>query len=52
MFTTSRVDGHLHSRPMTIQNPQPDEDASLCFFTSRSGEPVADLGEHAVIRMK
>ncbi len=43
MFTTRHHNGHLHSRPMTTQNKAVDEDSSLWFFMSRSGEPVADL---------
>lgn len=43
MFTTRHSNGHLHSRPMTTQNSKLDEDASLWFFMSRAGEPVADL---------
>lgn len=43
MLTTRHGNGHLHSRPVTTQNKQLDEDASLWFFMSRSGEPVADL---------
>ena len=43
MFTTRHHNGHLHSRPMTTQNQQADEDDSLWFFMSRSAEPVADL---------
>jgi general stress protein 26 len=43
MFTTHHANGHLHSRPMTTQNTAMDEDNSLWFFMSRSGEPLADL---------
>lgn len=43
MFTTHHRNGHLHSRPMTTQNRSMDEDSSLWFFMSASGEPVADL---------
>lgn len=43
MFTTRHSNGHMHSRPMTTQNKRMDEDDSLWFFMSRSGEPVADL---------
>lgn len=43
MFTTAHRNGHLHSRPMTTQNTAADEDSSLWFFMSASGEPVADL---------
>jgi general stress protein 26 len=43
MFTTRHGNGHLHSRPMTTQNSKLDEAASLWFFTSRKGGPVADI---------
>lgn len=43
MFTTRHSNGHLHSRPMTTQNRSVDEDDTLYFFMSRSGDPVADL---------
>ena len=43
MFTTRHGNGHLHSRPMTTQNTELDEDESLWFFMSRSSEAVADL---------
>ncbi len=43
MFTTRHSNGHLHSRPMTTQNAEIGDDASLWFFMSKSGEPVADL---------
>jgi general stress protein 26 len=43
MFTTRHDNGHLHSRPMTTQNKSVDEDSSLWFFMSRSGDPVSDL---------
>jgi len=42
MFTTHKPQGHLHSRPMTTQNRQLDDDA-LWFFMSRSGDPVAEF---------
>ncbi len=42
MFTTHKVQGHLHSRPMTTQNKRIDDD-SLWFFMSRSGDPVAEF---------
>jgi general stress protein 26 len=42
MFTTHKVQGHLHSRPMTTQNKRIDDD-SLWFFMSRSGESVAEF---------
>jgi len=43
MFTTRHSNGHLHSRPMTTQNQKVDEDSSLWFFMSRSGDPVEDI---------
>jgi general stress protein 26 len=43
MFTTRHDNGHLHSRPMTTQNKAIDEDDSLWFFMSRSGDPVHDI---------
>ena len=43
MFTTRHSNGHLHSRPMTTQNSNLDEDSNLWFFMSRKGDPVADL---------
>ena len=42
MFTTHKVQGHLHSRPMTTQNKRIEDD-SLWFFMSRSGDPVAEF---------
>ncbi len=43
MFTTHKVHGHLHSRPMTTQNKSIDEDDSLWFFMSRAGDPVSEF---------
>jgi len=45
MFTVRHANGHLHSRPMTVQNTGVDEDSSLWFFMSRRSEPVTDLGQ-------
>jgi general stress protein 26 len=42
MFTTHKVQGHLHSRPMTTQNKRID-DGSLWFFMSRAGDPVSEF---------
>ena len=42
MFTTHKVQGHLHSRPMTTQNKRIEDDA-LWFFMSRSGDPVSEF---------
>jgi general stress protein 26 len=49
MFTTCHGNGHLHSRPMTTQNSNIDEDHSLWFFMSLGGEPVADLTADPVV---
>ena len=49
MFTTRNVNGHLHSRPMTMQNTALDADDSLWFFMSRKSHPVAELGTAQVI---
>jgi general stress protein 26 len=43
MFTTRHSNGHLHSRPMTTQNSDLDEQSSLWFFVSRRSEIVADI---------
>jgi general stress protein 26 len=43
MLTTRHRNGQLQARPVTTQNSRLDEDASLWFFMSRHGEPVADL---------
>ena len=51
MFTTRHGNGHLHSRPMTTQNTELDEDQSLWFFMSRSSEAVADLATDPVINI-
>lgn len=44
MFTTHHHNGHLHGRPMTLQNRAIDEDDTLWFFMSRQSEPVQDIG--------
>jgi general stress protein 26 len=51
MFTTRQSDGHLHSRPMTTQNKEMDEDDSLWFFMSRASDPVADLAAEPVVNV-
>ncbi len=51
MFTSRHANGHLHARPMTTQNSKVDEDASLWFFMSRRGEPVADLALEPVVNV-
>ena len=49
MFTARHSNGHLHSRPMTTQNTDLDNDGSLWFFMSRAGSPVADLKMDAAV---
>ena len=51
MFTTRHGNGHLHSRPMTTQNTDLDEDESLWFFMSRGSDAVADLASDAVVNI-
>jgi general stress protein 26 len=51
MFTTRHRNGHLHSRPMTTQNERGDEDDSLWFFMSRSGDPCSDLVADPVVNV-
>jgi len=51
MFTTRHVNGHLHSRPMTTQNRSVDEDDTLWFFMSRSGDPLADVQADPVVNV-
>ena len=51
MLTSRHANGHLHARPMTTQNAKVDEDASLWFFMSRCGEPVADLALDPVVNV-
>ena len=51
MFTTSSADGHLHSRPMTTQNSNLDEDSNLWFFMSKRGDAVADLAISQVVNV-
>jgi general stress protein 26 len=51
MFTTRHDNGHLHSRPMTTQNKKVDEDSSLWFFMSRSGDPVHDLEADSTVNI-
>lgn len=43
MFTTKHENGHLHSRPMTTQNSQLDEQSSLWFFVGRNADLIADI---------
>ena len=42
-FTTRNANGHLHSRPMTMQNTMLDTDDSLWFFMSRKSDPIAEI---------
>ncbi|SFR99294.1 General stress protein 26 [Mitsuaria sp. PDC51] len=43
MLTTQHPNGHLHARPMTLQNRGVDEGDSLWFFMSRGGEAYEDI---------
>jgi general stress protein 26 len=51
MFTTRHSNGHLHSRPMTLQNAKIDEDAALWFFMSRGSEPVDDIQREPTVNV-
>jgi general stress protein 26 len=51
MFTARHSNGHLHSRPMTLQNGKLDEDHSLWFFMSRSTDAVDDLRENPEVNV-
>ena len=51
MFTTRHGDGHLHSRPMTTQNPRLEADESLWFFMSKKGDPVEELKADPVVNL-
>ena len=51
MFTTRHGDGHLHSRPMTTQNPSLDADESLWFFMSKKGDPVDELKADPIVNL-
>lgn len=51
MFTTRNSNGHLHSRPMTVQNSALDEDDRLWFFMSRRGDPVDELSIEAMVNI-
>jgi general stress protein 26 len=51
MFTTRHGNGHLHSRPMTTQNSNLDDDSNLWFFMSRGSEPVADLAHEPIVNV-
>lgn len=51
MFTTRHSNGHLHSRPMTTQNQQIDQDDCLWFFMSRRRSPLVDLAHDANVNL-
>ncbi|MGC4061966.1 MAG: pyridoxamine 5'-phosphate oxidase family protein [Aquabacterium sp.] len=51
MFTTHHANGHLHGRPMTLQNRAIDEDDTLWFFMSRESEPVQDIGRDSEVNV-
>jgi general stress protein 26 len=51
MFTTHHPNGHLHGRPMTLQNRAIDEDDTLWFFMSRQSEPVQDIGQGSEVNV-
>jgi len=51
MLTTQHANGHLHSRPVTTQNKDIDEDEVLWFFISRSGEPASDIVREAQVNL-
>lgn len=51
MFTARHGNGHLHSRPMTVQNGKLDEDSSLWFFMSRTADAVDDLRQEPAVNV-
>jgi len=52
MFTTRHgSNGHLHSRPMTTQNPSLEADESLWFFMSKKGDPVDELKADPIVNL-
>lgn len=51
MFTTRHDNGHLHSRPLTTQNSQLDENSSLWFFVSRRSDTVADIARETQVNV-
>ena len=51
MFTAHGSDGHMHSRPMTMQNGSDDRADVLWFFMSRSSEPVLDIARDASVNV-
>ncbi len=46
MFTSRHGNGHLHSRPMTVQNKELGAEACLWFFMSRNNDAVGDLASN------
>lgn len=51
MFTSRHGNGHLHARPMTLQNKAVDEDACLWFFMSRRNDAVGDLAQDGTVNV-
>ena len=51
MFTTRHANGHLHSRPMTMQNTTHGADDSLWFFMSRKSDPDVALAAEASVNV-
>ncbi|MEO8281430.1 MAG: pyridoxamine 5'-phosphate oxidase family protein [Ideonella sp.] len=51
MFTSRHGNGHLHARPMTVQNKQLEADGCLWFFMSRSNDAVADLAADSSVNV-
>jgi len=50
MVVTRHDNGHFHSRPMTTQNQNLDEDC-LWFFMPKNGDTVADLAAEAQVNV-
>jgi len=51
MFTTRHANGHLHARPMTMQNTTLDSDDSLWFFMSRNSDSVTELAAESSVNV-
>ncbi|WP_418320425.1 pyridoxamine 5'-phosphate oxidase family protein [Piscinibacter sakaiensis] len=51
MFTSRHSNGHLHSRPMTVQNKSLDQSDTLWFFMSRRNDAVADLASDPAVNI-
>jgi len=49
MLTTLSLEGHLHSRPMTLQ--EASFDGTLWFFTGLSSPLVAEVGAHSEVNL-